>query len=476
MATKTTLHGEICEILKSNGNRWMTTDELASTVNRRGRCRKRDGSPLGAPQIHARTIVYSHLFERDGRLVRTKSKAGLASGATARGNRTLFELTTHRLTERAADTRDRASELADLREIEQELQRRKSTRPGSKAQNLLERVRRRIDELEQASLNKKRDGRAPAPNRDERKLRSGRDSDVSTDSKSPDGNANSAYLMQTLERMRTRLLDTTRRNRLINYRESARDIPIVAEMPDLVFDRLFTKQRSFYFDSVSDDVELDLEHSEVSRVLPVSGDDYDELEDQYTDNRLQTPFSNRELALRLRKLYLQHNTLIKETGANGLFLALGFLDWKDAAHDGDRIKSPLMLVPVRLEKGLGYGAEVYNLEFDDEALDSNYSLLEKIRHDHSIRLPQVTDETTPEAYWGSVETAIMSRRSDEWHVGREMSLGLFRFHKLEKGLGYGAEVYNLEFDDEALDSNYSLLEKIRHDHSIRLPQVTPPPR
>ena len=64
MTRKMTLHDEIREILKSNGNRWMTTDDLASMVNRRGRFRKRDGSPLGAPQIHARTIVYSHLFER----------------------------------------------------------------------------------------------------------------------------------------------------------------------------------------------------------------------------------------------------------------------------------------------------------------------------------------------------------------------------------------------------------------------------
>ena len=429
MTKKTALHDEIREILKSNGNRWMTTDELASMVNRRGRVRKRDGSPLGAPQIHTRTIVYSHLFERDGRRVRTKSKVRVKSRATGRPKRPLFEYSTHRLAERAGDARDRPNELAKLQEIEQELQHRKSTRSATRARSLLEKVRRRIGELEQVELKKRQASLARVSNRAESKLPSDGESDGSESLKLPSGIVNSSYLNQTLEGMRTRLLDTTRRNRLINYRESARDIPIVSEMPDLVFDHLLTRERGFYFDSISNEDELELEHSEISRVLPVSGDVEDELDNQYTDNRLQTPFSKRELALRLRKLYLQHNTLIKETGANGLFLAMGFLNWKDTSHDGDRIKSPLMLLPVRLEKGLGYGAEVYKLVFDDEALDSNYSLLEKFRHDYSIRLPEVTDETTPEAYWGSVERAIKSRRSDEWHVVREISLGLFRFHK-----------------------------------------------
>ena len=74
MSKKVTLHEEIRDILESQGNRWMTTSELASQVNLRGRYRKRDGSAISRFQIHGRTRNYSHLFERKGSRVRVIPK------------------------------------------------------------------------------------------------------------------------------------------------------------------------------------------------------------------------------------------------------------------------------------------------------------------------------------------------------------------------------------------------------------------
>ena len=65
-----TLHEEIRDILDGIGNSWLTTVELAGLVNRRGRYRKRDGSPVSSSQIHARTRNYSELFQRSGSLAR----------------------------------------------------------------------------------------------------------------------------------------------------------------------------------------------------------------------------------------------------------------------------------------------------------------------------------------------------------------------------------------------------------------------
>jgi hypothetical protein len=69
-----TLHEEIAEILRENGDGWMTTEELAELVNRRRRYVKRDGSDVTAFQIHGRTRNYPQLFERGG------SKARLREG------------------------------------------------------------------------------------------------------------------------------------------------------------------------------------------------------------------------------------------------------------------------------------------------------------------------------------------------------------------------------------------------------------
>ena len=68
MGKKVTLHEEIRDILEREGNRWMTTSELADRVNWRGRYRKRDGSSVSRFQIHGRTRNYSRLFGHNGSL------------------------------------------------------------------------------------------------------------------------------------------------------------------------------------------------------------------------------------------------------------------------------------------------------------------------------------------------------------------------------------------------------------------------
>lgn len=70
------LHDEIADILRENGNGWMSTQRIADEVARRRRYIKRDGtSNVSAFQIHGRTKEsgsYSHLFERRGSKVRLR--------------------------------------------------------------------------------------------------------------------------------------------------------------------------------------------------------------------------------------------------------------------------------------------------------------------------------------------------------------------------------------------------------------------
>ncbi len=66
----TTLHEELAAILRGQGNRWMTTSELAQAVNERAIYEQRDGSAVSDFQVHGRTKNYDQLFERDGSRVR----------------------------------------------------------------------------------------------------------------------------------------------------------------------------------------------------------------------------------------------------------------------------------------------------------------------------------------------------------------------------------------------------------------------
>jgi hypothetical protein len=67
-----TLHEAIAEVLHERGNAWMTARELADEVNARSLYRKRDGSPVEANQVHARTKNYADLFEKDRSRIRLR--------------------------------------------------------------------------------------------------------------------------------------------------------------------------------------------------------------------------------------------------------------------------------------------------------------------------------------------------------------------------------------------------------------------
>jgi hypothetical protein len=65
-----TLQDEITSILRSNGNRWMTTGELAAEVNRRGRHWKAYRNRITAAKVLGRTKLYARTFECLGERVR----------------------------------------------------------------------------------------------------------------------------------------------------------------------------------------------------------------------------------------------------------------------------------------------------------------------------------------------------------------------------------------------------------------------
>jgi len=240
-------------------------------------------------------------------------------------------------------------------------------------------------------------------------------------------------LKATLESIRARLIDQSRRNRLLNYKESARDIAIINEMPDQVFWHLVTESKHFVFDPQPEGEETQIGLLEIDkpsqRRLPESVKHEVPVDRRYTDDRLQTLFNDKDLERRLRKLYTEHRTIIEETGANSLHLAIGYLRWHENDEDATLFLSPLILLPVRLEKERGFGTAVYKLVFGDEALDTNYSLYERLKHDFDITLPLLNDEQTPEEYLRQIEEAITRFKRDGWEVVREMSLGLFRFYK-----------------------------------------------
>ena len=69
-ARRLTLHEAIRLVLQEHGDGWMSVRDLAAEVNARDLYRRKDGAPVEANQVHARTKNYSKMFVKDGPRVR----------------------------------------------------------------------------------------------------------------------------------------------------------------------------------------------------------------------------------------------------------------------------------------------------------------------------------------------------------------------------------------------------------------------
>ena len=111
----------------------------------------------------------------------------------------------------------------------------------------------------------------------------------------------SEYFDRALEQIRTKLLDKTRRNRLLNFKESARDIAVIDEMPNQVHEHLVLDGASFCFLPLPDlDERENGTEDEPPRELPSANHGL-RVERRHRDAKLQTPFRQKELDRRLRR-------------------------------------------------------------------------------------------------------------------------------------------------------------------------------
>ncbi|UYP30522.1 DUF4011 domain-containing protein [Pseudomonas sp. Z8(2022)] len=266
---------------------------------------------------------------------------------------------------------------------------------------------------------------------------------------------------ESLEKLRSRLLDLSARNRLLNFSHarSKRFARIVDELPNHLFESL-TAEQTMRFAPVPEPTERQLiEHGylrydeqtgsvselkkpptaetwaqilgiETSYELPIRSESFS---DKHADDAIQTLYYPSELESRLQILHAQSRLSLDETGANILYLALGFLEWDESVAGKNSARlAPLMLLPVRLEKGkLNPKTATFDYEvlYTGEDILTNLSLREKLRRDFGIALPRITEGLMPEEYFARVGETVLEVKPD-WKLHRFASVGLFEFGKL----------------------------------------------
>lgn len=141
----------------------------------------------------------------------------------------------------------------------------------------------------------------------------------------------------------------------------------------------------------------------------------------HTDDNIQTLFLPKDLERKLSALVSKCNTWIQETGINVLHVSFGFLEWKEA-NSRDPSFSPLILVPVKIEKNkTNEGIEFWVNGLGEEA-ETNTVLIEKLRLEFGIQLPLFQGGSI-EDYLSKVSE--ISPKTLSWRVRRQVSFGVF---------------------------------------------------
>lgn len=250
-------------------------------------------------------------------------------------------------------------------------------------------------------------------------------------------------LKEKLERARTELLDLSARNRLLNvprFSKSAKTIDVVDERTSEVFRLLVNEGKAFTFlagkpDRVKPDageakpVEDTEDYSPI--VLPQPEDDEPDARGfarRHSDTSLQTRMTPTGLQRRLLDLYFDARTLEEEQGVNILFLALGMLKWIDPNNKENVRHAPLILVPVRLERGAA--GERFRLRARPEDQTANLSLEAYLERVHSLALPsfEASEDFSAADYLTAVAGAVSTKEG--WEVlPDDIVLGFFSFAK-----------------------------------------------
>ncbi|MBR4172204.1 MAG: DUF3320 domain-containing protein [Kiritimatiellae bacterium] len=233
-----------------------------------------------------------------------------------------------------------------------------------------------------------------------------------------------------VRKWRSKLLDLSRRNRLLNFKDSKQAIPLICDdLPgiedEFAAGKTFTlNPRPTQFlqnDPRAEGKQIDLTALELAFA-----------KEEAAKCRLYSRLDQKELQNRLKELFRTSKSDLEEGGVNTLFLAVGFLNWKDGTMaSSPTYQAPLLLIPVTLFRKTVQ--EGYSLSRNDDDTIVNVTLMEMMKHDFGLQIdglnPPPEDESGLDVakILTIVKEAVKTMQG--WEVVDGVWLGRFSFSK-----------------------------------------------
>jgi hypothetical protein len=221
---------------------------------------------------------------------------------------------------------------------------------------------------------------------------------------------------------KSRLLDISARNRLLNFRPTkVTTVNVTTPQIDTLFSKLVLEERPLKFPLY--------QGKTILRLSDPDDDDSDPPEPEYRvrPGDIETTKSPPDLEKSLYRLTQIARSSREERGVNTLYLALASLAWRP--QDGAGWQSaPLLMVPVNLSRE--DHLHPYILSPLDEDAEVNPTLIYMLRMDFEFYVPEFPDQPNEDSLENFLKSLEKSVAAMEWRVERDAWLAQFQFKKL----------------------------------------------
>ena len=232
---------------------------------------------------------------------------------------------------------------------------------------------------------------------------------------------------QKLDKWRDQLLDTGKRNNLINFKDAkSSTAEVLVPEPGVLFSKIEGSTSFEVFDpQIQDETEEETDAEEIQNTI-LSRDEYFKLYSPRIrkQSQLLVYSTGGKPIAALRTIERRAKEFLEETGVNVAYLAFGFIHWKESSVSEIENSAPVLLVPITLSRDSAI--DPYFIKSEDSEIIVNPTFLYKLDVEYGIKLPEYNDEGLND-YLSSIESLVSKLN---WSVTNECKIGIFSFLKI----------------------------------------------
>lgn len=234
------------------------------------------------------------------------------------------------------------------------------------------------------------------------------------------------------------LLDTGKRNNLINFKDTrVSTVEVLIPSSDALFEKIDGVNSFEVFDPkiIEDDIEGSDESEDSKEIQKETNDETRSLSNKtmylnrYSEkikrqNQILIYNSATNPLTALKNIDKKAREFIEETGVNVAYMTFGFIHWKESNSSNYIMRAPILLVPIQMEQESV--VEPYYIKSAEDDIIVNPTFAYKLDAEYGVKLPEYNDDGL-DIYLEKVRNIVEKLN---WTVTSECKIGIFSFLKI----------------------------------------------